>query len=464
MERKVKGIFDEINKILLGNARIPEKAIRYLDQDINFYQNYCNSLMKEPQNKENTVYYALFLHFMEQNNTYIDLVGKRETQCFRNYEEMSINLINGTAKYSGKVKESIEKELQETLYELLVNTKGKLERYGYIEELYRREEISLGRLGLNGIMPMERSAVEEATFSQNSFRFQSITEQIAINLFWLNKYWKVVGNSKLALWLLDTHKQNGKEAEAITDREKYLAIKREQILDYVQAMVTEKGGDMTFEEYLLCLYGKSGALPDTERMRVANKKMQKMNPELVREFAEIEQEYNGYFGAEAILGGQLVNDGLYNLYMLKEKNNVQVIKDILTRQLIELLVIDRSTTGNIQQRLVIDIPGYIKPVQVHIPDKLIADGKEQIPIYTGIYQYREEEMEKAYATNFLFKLNAEQAKLLKRSMKKRKENYRRQPVRGEKEIIQTMEYMNAVVNGQMGKLSDIMKMTEEDQR
>lgn len=477
MEKRVKGIFEEINRIFSGKTRIPKERIQYFDKDIEFYKRYCESLKNDSQSGENTLYYTLFSHFMEQAKIYASLVGEREAQCFANYREMAINLINGQAKYSTKVKNSIEGDFKEVLYQLLDNTREKLDRYGFIDELYRREKEALQDIGLTEIMPVDSREIKERTFSRNSFIFRPVPEQIAINLFWINKYWKVIGSSKHSLWLLDTHSKSG-NGEEITDKEKYLSLKREEILDYVQQMITDKCEDMTFEEYILCLYGKRGSLPENGRLKIANTKMQKVPLEINNEFTEIESMYNYYFGKETITGGQLINDCLYNLYMLKEKRNVQTIKDILTRQLIELLVIDKARAvlptyskwgiakdkqaeGSMDKMLVMDIPRYMKPLQVHVPQRIINDDNGQLPSYKSVFIQPKDTVKRACSTNFLFQLNTEQAKLLKKKMKARRERYKKNPTKSEKEIVQTLEYMSAVANNEMGKIPQIMDEDEE---
>lgn len=477
MELKTKRIFEEINRIQAGKTRIPQDAIQYFDRNLEYYKKYCETLMQEPEHTGETMYYALFSHFFSQASIYADLVGQRERQCFANYREMTINLINGSAKYSNRIKEGIENDLKDVLYELLDNTEGKLQRYGFIDELYKRERQSLSYLGLNEILPTDGSQLQKNTFDRNSFRYKPIPEQIAINLFWINKYWKIIGDSKLSLWLLDTHKQQGEQSGKITDKEKYLAIKREEVLDYVQQLVEQKGEGMTFEEYIICLYSQRASLPDSTRLKNANDKMSKVSPELRQEFDQIERLYNGHFETEPILGGQLINDSLYNLYMLKEKNNVQTIKDVLTRQLIELLVIDRanvfhkystwgiavdkSMTGDNRKMLIMEIPGTIKPLQVHVPQRLIEDGEGKLPDYKGIFDSPKEGIARAYATNFLFYPTSEQTKIMKQRLKKRKENYKKSHDVTEKPFIQLMEYMTSMATRDVAKLNQLKQAMSE---
>lgn len=47
MDKKAYGIFEEINRIFKGTAKIPKEEIRYFDKEMKFYQTYCNSLMRE---------------------------------------------------------------------------------------------------------------------------------------------------------------------------------------------------------------------------------------------------------------------------------------------------------------------------------------------------------------------------------------------------------------------------------
>lgn len=477
MERAIANIFDEIDKTIAGTAKIPKDSIRYLEQNIEFYQKYYKSLLEDEHSKEGSAMFVLFSHFSEQTDLYMDLVGNRETQHYKNYETMVINQMNRTAKYSTKVKEEIEREIQEDLYQLLNNTRGKLERHGYLDELYKRERTSLSQLGIASIMPMKRSEVEETYFSKSSFRYRPVPEQLAINLFWINKYWKVIGNSKLAFWLVDTQKQTGTEEKEISDDDKYLAVLREKILDYVQENITQKAGGMSFAEFILCLYMKRNPDMDSKRTKTADEKLKKVPKEVTREFAEIEELYNQYFELRPIMGGQLINDGVNNLYMLTEKKNAQIIKDILTTQLMQILIIDRQSifprynswglapdsrakAGQIHHIFFMDIPGFIKPLQVHVPDRLLGNNVDKLPKYTGMYANVDMKVAKACTTNFLYRPSTEQAKKLKQQMKAYREGVRKNPTAGDKKIVQTLEYMSAVVNGEMGKLSDIMQETE----
>lgn len=422
------------------------------------------------------LYYALFLHFMEQSTIYSNLISNRETKHFREYEDMLVHKVTGRSGYSEKEKTAIEHSLGQDLYELLDNTKGKLDRYGYIRELYKREGDSLLNIGLSQIMPIDMTEIVDRTFSEGSFKANAKTEQIAINLFWINKYWKILQNSKLSFWLSDTHEQFGNGNSKISDDSKYLTIMRAQILDYIQRRVDIGCKNITFEEFILALYEKRGELPETRRLQIARERMKSVEPEILQEYLEVEKKYNQCFGEKNEIGGQFLTDCLYNLYMLKEKQNVQGIKDILTRQLVELLIIDKTSQfttnypswgvvkdkreqGIHQQILYMDIPGYIKPLQVHIPDKLISDGEGHIPTYKGIYANRDED--KIISTNFLFKVSQEQAKTIKKKMKLRKQNYKKHPRRTEQEIVKTLEYMSAIANREIGKL---LRMGEDEER
>lgn len=413
---------------------------------------------------------------MEQSHFYKELIGQTETQCYTNYRTMIINQMSGRVKYTSKMRQSIERDLHESLGNLIGNTREKLQRYGLIETLYRREINSLEYLGLSQMMPTDRTMIEDNVLSPDSLRLRTTIEQIAINLFWINKYWKAMGNCKSALWVMNTHNQSGNGKSNITDQEKYLAIKREQVLDYSQQLVDKSGEDITFEQYIMYLYAKRTGMSNGDNLEIATEKVKGMSPELRKELEEIEEKYNAFFEKDSIAGGQFINDGLYNLYMLYEKINVQTIKDILTRQLIELLVIDSKTTfpkynswgiiedayekGPNRHLLIIDIPGAIKPLQVHVPHKLIEDGEGKLPTYKGIYARHEGAMEKARKTYFLFYPNSEQAKFINQKLRKRKENYRKNPSKTEVPFIRMLEYMNAVVGKQMGQLSYIMEDDE----
>lgn len=56
MEQRIQNIFKEISRINAGKTRVSPETIQHFDKDLELYRRYCESLVRETEDKNSPLY------------------------------------------------------------------------------------------------------------------------------------------------------------------------------------------------------------------------------------------------------------------------------------------------------------------------------------------------------------------------------------------------------------------------
>ena len=468
IERIMYGIKHKL-KLAEGakEGNVQDDQIMYLENNYRLFLQYIDNLIKEPYYQEDKfLTINIMIDYTKTVTEYDNLAV-----ILRKARENNINT-NRQTKPDKKLVKMGEDEYKLALVNLLSYTKKTMDRYNLVSEHYRREQNNLRNLGLSFLISKDESEIDKE-FDINRLKNNSEVELLVKNLFWVNKLAKQIVSNQIIMSLAESENidLNNKRLDEISDEKKYIALKKREIIAKVFELfdkyhnVNEGGIAITnFLTYYDYQRNPEGYLDTIESSIVEEieKRIEdgrKTNHDLIKNFKEIESEYNYVFETDSehdFVMDCITNNNqiiaIKHLYLLKKILEVDLLSALLkdqknaSRQYTSWGIVEdkkRHSTEN-TNILIVDLPGYLRSLQIHVNNDVMElfSKNFKIPQYTGIYQEK-------FSSNALFKPRSENAKKLKEIATKQKGS-------GKNEIL--IRHMSAVVNDEFHKIPQIENM------
>lgn len=464
-----------------GNMFENSSRLYQANAAIRTYNQYMDDLEVDPNES-----------FIEKTNKtlqkFLDLKGKFYNLAIE-YLEHTTPYINFMMKKVAGLKRENEREAQHEIMEKSKNVFCELcdvvvetlNKTGIIDRLVRRENNGLRELGLENFISVEEYKKE--LLPQRSLRnANSFSEEIrnsAMCLFWVNKISKVMDECMIGYMMGKRSSLPGNNKSE--EEQKMIALLRvdlmKKIFRYADNRFDEDailGSDEDFEFFLDSAGVRFDFLEFVKYMlynkerQVGGEKMKQYyakHPEYIsfydrlptdfkEDIYEIEERYNEMFVNEGVSKSLTF---LYDIFLVCQIYELQKIiysvKSELTTVLMFLLSTEKMATpspyckvwgiandkmiqneSNVSKVLYVELPGFIKPLMVHIEDMLIEENEsfaEEIPEYKGIFKgANSSRLDNYLATNALYRLNDKQ----KSALKKRRDELKKQVTKRKKEI------------------------------
>lgn len=455
----------------------------------------------------------LAVKYMDVQKEYVPLIRK----------SMSHERRMKTKEEENKIKEKVK----ETWKELGTFIRETIDDTGILDELWKREEKSLRAIGLRDfITESDKNNYVQSVFSERSIDQINTTEKEirlqALLLFWVNKFAKVVDDCMLGFMLdkqLNESKQssNGSVNE-LTDEDRKICLLKvdllRQFINYSERRFSAEhmmSSDEDFDRLLSSAGVKFEMLEFLRYMHYMRKdedlyewlkERYKENKEIKNYydnmpedykqlFCDIESRYNALFSDELDIdkNATFTNDFLAIMKMKEVQDCIYSLKDGITGTMVLALMYSRrisvtplykvwgvsydrasSADSDKSSILFLEMPGFIKPLMVHVEDELLEMVDEaamqigtKIPEYNGMFR-RANNRESYLSAAVLFPINEEQKKRLKSTIKtlradisKRKKEISKMPdgyekVKAqkvwerEKQYFEVIKYMEAMAN------------------
>lgn len=259
-------------------------------------------------------------------------------------------------QYPPREKHSSKQQVMDSLYQILRQMQEGLMEFHVVDSSIKREQNAATDLGISSIigMPDTQEAIDRQ-FTEIGFKSLDIAEGIALDVFWLNKLIKYIQTNQECLMIrrdlgIDLRRNTIRET---SNNELAIALKRMSILRKAFHLFDDCTPDSErlrlFSNVVIYMTQKSA--PETiddvqfseESLALIHKTVKKVPSKTMQEFEEIEKRYNALFG-----GKEKQNMGTFLLDCVMHNNSFNIqrelyhFKDVLTRGLINELILDRS--------------------------------------------------------------------------------------------------------------------------
>lgn len=426
---RIENLMDYLEKFVHEEEnRGRDNRVYYVNMQYKTYFDYNSDIFEESvdimEHARNLIkkFFKLALDVVTVSNNYLNIYTKRVHVLLPQYMGMKSDLSREEKMANERDMEETTKKLASIIKELLIQT-------GLIDILLNSENRSLKDLGLSSIVNMiDIEKLKEDLLSPDKLKANGEIENAAIFLFWSNKLAKVIDSCMLG-YLLDKGEIDHNSAEKIDvqhldNRKKYIALMRMDLIKMILKYMQEN--NISFSDAFNEETSKYETWPEEFRQMLES----------------VTRRYETLFAKEGKNQNSVLAMDIFILdSMNTTKESFYALKNMLTNHLISLLALsnefayssrfpnwgiikdDNPSNDNMNNIFYFGIPGYMKPVMVHVRDELMEGlpgvVKPIIKTYNGNFCRSNKDAEHNFlSTNLLFRLTQEQLTFLKNARKK----------------------------------------------
>lgn len=451
-QKAFKQIKDYLEK---GTLNSEPKALYYIDSCALGIINTAQSISKTQKIPiENVTSLDIMKNYLTMSKDFSEFLNP----AFEKYIKYTFNDDNLRPKELEALKSDIALDLASYISVL----KDVLSSCGALEHSRIQHNVSMSKLNLSKLSVTPEQINDEFNLSKNSRA--DLSTLITKAAFWTNKAVKYIENIKLGILLFEDEglaytKSNYKQ---ITDKEKIIAIYKEQILTKLKNNIsTQLPEDYSFNS-LLILYSTVIQYQEDQDVEKVKNVLDKFGTidfsiakSLIEEINEFHTEYDNTFYSDkdssnflhdiySVSNNFALEDDLYNY---KTSSMVLLCKQLVRQSSLPVPYIKHF--GNSydpklkNQVLSIDLPNYFMPASFHYDknmNKMPQFEKfiSKMPEYKGFF--KNSTMKNSLSTHLLFTPSNEQRKYIREEFLKNKshtDSYR----------TKVLSHMNAMVNG-----------------
>lgn len=364
-------------------------------------------------------------------------------------------------KMDKRTEEEIVKNYKEAYKEIMGLARKVMFDSNFIEALIVREYRSLKQLQMGELFTLEEmSAKKDKMVDPNLVDYANDIESSFIAAFWLNKVTKLIDDCKQGYMvervIQDTRMDSrfkGLSKEEAMD----LAELRYKFLNSILRDAFDSFGDdhdfkgFNLSEYIMYLYYKKAPEDDPALIEL----FEEDYPEKVQLYEDIrikrftkeimayEQKYNEIFSCGKTINDYTFINDLQTLAVIQDcvQSFYDAKSELTAIGMLGLAVQEKSNkmiTGSprwgiihddrfdeidrVSKILIADIPGYLKPVSLHVETQIYEVFKnfKVDRKYEGEFVHGDRDKNSGYSTNAMFKLSSNEQTKLKQIVNKKK--------------------------------------------
>ena len=365
-------------------------------------------------------------------------------------------------KQDKKESEEITKRYKDSYKEIMKFTKDIMEGSGFLDALIMREFRSLKEVQMGDLFTLEELyAKKDEMINPNLVDFANDIEASLIAAFWLNKVTKVIEDCKqgyiVERTMLDSRLNtayNGYSKEDLQD----ISLKRYKFINQIIKEAVDKYNEnddfkgfnlSEYVEYLRYIKDRN----DDDELKgffeedSPGKRDFYSQPgiqEFTNEILEYEDAYNKLLANDGednksgfiadLRTVAFIHDCMHSFYDAKTELTAIGMLAIAAAERSSKLITGSprwginqdeklEEDGRVSKILIADLPGYMKPVSLHL-EKIVYDAFQKFGVeqtYEGIFDCGDREYTNGYSVNVLFRLSEKERIKLKQIANKNKQ-------------------------------------------
>ena len=485
--KKIQSLFEDFNSIVTSGPVSSEYAHEekqrrvVLDNIMKTYYSFLNSNGEGLMKAENTadiqavdegkeIYSSDIIDRMTDvinvfNNLRSKLLDASSRICKNGAEYFSVigkkyNRFN--VKLDKREEADITKRYRESYKEIMGLTKNAMVSSVFLDALVMREYRALKDVQMGDLFTLEELyAREDELVNPNLVDYANDIESSLVAAFWLNKVTKIIEDCKQG-YIIERTMQDSRIGSSFSGYSKEqlldISIKRYKFLNQVLREAAdnfyekEEFKGFQLSEYIMYLYYKKGPEEDPvlkKRFEIDSPEKQELysKPEIqafTDEIFEYEERYNELLSSEDrhneygfindLQTMTVIHDCMQSFYDAKTELTAIGMLAIAAAEKSNKMITGSPRWGvnqddkldedrRVSRILVADLPGYLKPVSLHL-EKIVYDAFKEFHIekeYEGVFDSGDREYSGGLGVNILFKLREKEITRLRQLVNKKKQ-------------------------------------------